>query len=185
MEGSLTIEQQDELLNVLKKRFNDNIHRHQTMTWETVVEKLNHHPEKLRILYNMEQSGGEPDIVEIFQSDENIYFVDCAKESPQGRRRTCYDDEALKARKKYKPEDSACNMAEQIGVELLTEEQYRTLQTIEPFDLKTSSWIKTPESIRQRGGALFCDRRYDHVFVYHNGAESYYSSRGFRGMLIL
>lgn len=172
-------EQKDELIRVLRKRFEENMHRHPKMKWKNVAEKMNSQPEKIISLLAMEETGGAPDIV----GDEFVFY-DCSAESPKGRRSHCYDREALNKRKKNKPENDVLTVASEIGIELLTEE-YRRLQSIEAFDLKTSSWIQTPVKIRELDGALFCDRRYDTVFVYHNGADSYYSSRGFRGKLIL
>lgn len=179
----LTIEQQQEMITILKARFLENMHRHNDLEWEKIEEKLICHKEKLWSLYEMEKTGGEPDVVGYDKNSDEYIFYDCSPESPIGRRSICYDHEALEKRKKNKPENSAMNMAKEMGIELLTEDEYRQLQSLGEFDLKTSSWIKTPDSIRQLGGALFCDRRYNHVFVYHNGADSYYSSRGFRGVL--
>lgn len=157
--------------------------RHKGVELATVESKLNANPDKLWSLHEMERTSGEPDVIEYDEDTDEYLFFDCVKESPKGRRSVCYDREALEARKKHKPENSAMDMASAMGIELLTEEQYRKLQTFGSFDTKTSSWILTPSDIRERGGALFCDYRYGHVFVYHNGAESYYSSRGFRGVL--
>lgn len=179
----LTSKKQKELLGVLKERFEKHMHRHQGIHWNEVEERLNENPEKLWSLYEMERTEGEPDVVGVDEVTGEYVFCDCSKESPKGRRSVCYDQEALETRKKNKPENSAMKMAREMGIEILTEEQYRKLQTLEPFDTKTSSWIQTPEDIRKMGGALFCDYRYGHVFVYHNGADSYYSSRGFRGCL--
>ncbi len=176
-------ERRNELLNILKNRFEENMHRHEGMEWEKIAAKLEERPEKLRSLHEMEKTGGEPDVIGFDESTGEYIFCDCSKESPKGRRSVCYDREALEKRKKHKPENSAVDMARDMGIELLTEEQYRKLQELEPFDTKTSSWIQTPADIRAKGGALFCDYRYGHVFVYHNGADSYYSSRGFRGLL--
>lgn len=159
------------------------MNRHQGLEWSKVQTKLEANPEKLWSLSEMERTGGEPDVVSYDEKTDEYIFFDCAAESPKGRRSVCYDREALESRKKHKPETSAMDMAAAMGIELLTEEQYRALQQLGEFDLKTSSWIQTPPDIRKRGGALFCDRRYEHVFVYHNGAESYYASRGFRGWL--
>lgn len=172
-----------ELLNILKSRFEANMHRHKGSEWEKVQDRLVSNPDKLRSLKLMEQTGGEPDVVDFDETTGEYIFMDCSAESPKGRRSICYDHAALEARKQNKPHNSAVNMAEEMGIEILTEEQYRQLQKLGEFDLKTSSWIKTPESIRKLGGALFCDRRYNTVFVYHNGADSYYGSRGFRGCL--
>lgn len=180
----LTQKEKEELFQVLKIRFENNMRRHEELNWEKVQARLEEHPQKLWSLNEMERTGGEPDVV--CCEDEDVYiFFDCSKESPKGRRSVCYDKKALESRKKYKPETSAEAMAESMGIELLTEEQYRTLQELGEFDLKTSSWVHTPEEIRELGGALFCDRRFDHVFVYHNGAESYYKARGFRGSLTI
>ncbi|WP_035512685.1 DUF4256 domain-containing protein [Halalkalibacillus halophilus] len=176
---------QDEKLNLLETledRFNVNQHRHEKVDWLDVKTILEGSEEKLVTLSKMEASGGEPDVVTLNGSKE-ILFIDCSKESPKGRRSVCYDREALESRKKHKPENSAVDLANEIGIQILDEEQYSYLQQIEAFDLKSSSWIQTPKRIRDLGGALFCDRRYDTVFVYHNGAESYYSARGFRGIL--
>lgn len=172
-----------EIMNILKRRFESNMQRHAGIEWDEVEAKLVSHPDKLRSLQLMEETGGEPDVVGYDESTGEYIFMDCSAESPKGRRSICYDHEALEKRKQHKPENSAMNMAKEMGIEILTEEQYRQLQTLGEFDLKTSSWIKTPDSIRKLGGALFCDRRYNTVFVYHNGADSYYSSRGFRGLL--
>nr|WP_106783084.1 DUF4256 domain-containing protein [Lysinibacillus timonensis] len=179
----LTQEQRDELLGVLKERFEKNMNRHENLEWGQVQAKLEASTDKLWSLYQMEATGGEPDVVGYDQEKNEIIFYDCSAESPKGRRSLCYDREALEARKKHKPENSAMDMAIDMGIELLTEEQYRALQTLGQFDLKTSSWVQTPESIRKLGGAIFCDRRYDTVFMYHNGADSYYGARGFRGSL--
>lgn len=173
----------DELLRTLKDRFEKNMNRHPNVTWEAVLTRLEAYPGKLQTLYEMERTGGEPDVVKVDAATGEIIFYDCSPESPAGRRSLCYDRQARVARKKHPPSGSAMELAEEIGIELLTEEQYRELQQFGPFDLKTSSWVKTPDNIRQLGGALFCDRRYNHVFVYHNGADSYYASRGFRGLL--
>lgn len=177
--------QQDDLLNVLRARFEKNMSRHSGMAWTDVQARLEAQPAKLWSLHEMEQTGGEPDVVAQGRGASGIQFVDCSAESPSGRRSLCYDGAALKSRKEAKPRSSAEEMADAMGVELLTEEEYRSLQSLGPFDLKTSSWIKTPASIRKLGGAIFCDRRYDTVFVYHNGAESYYAARGFRAVLKL
>lgn len=174
---------QAELLETLKERFEKHMNRHPNVTWDAVLERLEANPDKLRVLHEMERTGGEPDVVKIDEATGELLFYDCSPESPTGRRSLCYDREARVARKKHPPSGSAMELAEEIGIEMLTEEQYRELQQLGEFDRKTSSWVKTPEKIRKLGGALFCDRRYDHVFVYHNGADSYYASRGFRGML--
>lgn len=181
--ATLSPKQSVELLGVLKVRFENNRNRHQGLEWDQVQEKLKKNAEKLWSLYEMERTGGEPDVVCGDQQPDEFYFYDCSAESPSGRRNTCYDREALESRKANKPENSAIGMAEDMGIEILTEEQYRQLQTFGSFDTKTSSWVKTPDKIRKLGGAIFCDRRYDTVFVYHNGAESYYASRGFRASL--
>jgi hypothetical protein len=176
-------EQREQLLQTLQARFEKNMNRHPELTWAKVQVKLEAQPDKLWSLHEMERTGGEPDVIGYDEQTNQFLFVDCSAESPKGRRSVCYDHEALESRKQHKPEDSAMNMAAAMGIELLTEEQYRELQKLGKFDLKTSSWVQTPASIRKLGGALFCDRRYDTVFVYHNGAESYYGARGFRGML--
>ena len=179
----LSQEQHGELLKTLKTRFEKNSNRHKGVEWANVQAKLEANPEKLWSLNEMEASGGEPDVVGYDKKTDEYIFYDCSAESPKGRRSVCYDGEALASRKENKPDDSAIEMAAAIGIELLTEEQYRQLQKLGNFDLKTSSWVKTPADIRELGGALFCDRRYNTVFVYHNGAESYYAARGFRGSL--
>lgn len=179
----LSPEQGQELLDTLKARFEKNMNRHKNLKWADVQARLEAHAEKLWSLYEMEATGGEPDVVGYDESTGEYIFYDCSAESPKGRRSLCYDRAALNARKEYKPENSALDMAAAMGVELLTEEQYRGLQQLGKFDQKTSSWIKTPDTIRKLGGAIFCDRRYDTVFVYHNGADSYYAARGFRGVL--
>ncbi|WP_416305847.1 DUF4256 domain-containing protein [Neptunicella sp. SCSIO 80796] len=176
-------QQIDALVNILKSRFDNNIARHKGIDWLAVQHKLEASPEKLHSLNQMEQTGGEPDVVSYDQATDEYLFFDCSPESPKGRRSLCYDRQALESRKAHKPQNSAVALATEMGIELLTEVQYRQLQQLGQFDLKTSSWIATPDSIRQRGGALFCDRRYDSVFLYHNGAESYYAARGFRGSL--
>jgi hypothetical protein len=173
----------DELLKTLKARFESNMHRHKNLKWNDVQARMTANPEKLRSLYEMERTGGEPDVVVYDKKTDEYIFYDCSADSPIGRRSLCYDGEALKSRKEHKPKGSALDMAAAMGVELLTEEQYRELQTLGEFDTKTSSWIHTPDEIRKLGGALFCDRRYEHVFTYHNGAESYYAARAFRGSL--
>lgn len=179
----LTEEQVKELIHVLKIRFEKNISRHKNIGWEKVKTRLEANCEKLWSLHEMEKTGGEPDVVGIEAKSGAIIFYDCSAESPNGGRSLCYDKEALELRKEHKPKDSAVAMAADMGIELLTEEQYRALQQLENFDTKTSSWIATPAAIRKLGGAVFCDRRYNTVFLYHNGAESYYASRGFRGVL--
>jgi len=175
--------QREELLRALKTRFEKRMNRHQGLEWAQVQAKLEASAEKLWSLSEMERTGGEPDVVGHDRKTGEYIFYDCSEESPRGRRSLCYDREALDARKENKPQGNAIEMAAAMGIELLTEEQYRELQKLENFDAKTSSWVKTPSNIRKLGGALFCDRRYDTVFVYHNGAESYYAARGFRGSL--
>lgn len=179
----LSTEQREGLLKTLKARFEKNMNRHQGLEWANVQAKLEAHTEKLWSLHEMENTGGEPDVVGHDNKTGEYIFYDCSAESPKGRRSVCYDREALESRKQHKPENCAIDMATDMGIELLTEEQYRELQKLGNFDLKTSSWVKTPDNIRKLGGAIFCDRRYDTVFVYHNGAESYYGARGFRGSL--
>ncbi len=171
------------LLKTLKTRFEKNMPRHKDITWDKVYEKLVNNSEKFWSLNEMEETGGEPDVVGYDKVTDKFIFYDCSAESPKGRRSLCYDSEALESRKEYKPNDSAMNMAAAMGIELLTEGEYRELQKLGYFDLKTSSWVKTPNDIRKLGGAIFCDRRYNTVFTYHNGAESYYAARGFRGSL--
>lgn len=178
---SLTSEKRSELINTLKMRFEKNKNRHPGIEWDKVQSRLEANPDKLWTLNEMERTGGEPDVVGMDKKSGAFIFYDCSAESPKGRRSLCYDREALDSRKEFKPEDNVIDMASAMGIELLTEEQYRELQKIEAFDLKTSSWVKTPQKIRELGGALFCDRRYDTVFVYHNGAQSYYAGRAFRG----
>ena len=175
--------QQEELLSTLKARFEKNMNRHKGLEWAKVQAQLEANTKKLSSLNEMETSGGEPDVVGYDKKTGEYIFYDCSAESPKGRRSVCYDREALDARKENKPKDSALDMAAAMGIELLSEEQYRELQKLGAFDLKTSSWVKTPADIRKLGGALFCDRRYDQVFLYHNGADSYYGARGFRGSL--
>lgn len=177
----LSLEQQEELLQTLKKRFEKNMNRHKDLEWAKVQAKLEANTEKLWSLNEMEGTGGEPDVVGYDEKTDGYIFYDCSAESPKGRRSICYDREALESRKKHKPENNVMDMATAMGIELLTEEQYRELQKLGNFDLKTSSGVQTPANIRKLGGAIFCDRRYDTVFVYHNGADSYYAARGFRG----
>jgi len=172
-----------DFINKLKKRFENNLYRHSQIKWKDVEKRLINNQEKLISLLKMEETGGEPDVVFYDEESNEYLFFDCSKETPIGRRSLCYDRAALDSRKKNKPESNVMEMAAEIGIEVLDEEKYRQLQKFGPFDLKTSSWIKTPEKIRSLGGALFCDYRYESVFVYHNGADSYYSSRGFRGCL--
>ncbi|MCM3413616.1 DUF4256 domain-containing protein [Metabacillus litoralis] len=179
----LSLEQGEELLKVLKVRFVKNMNRHKGFEWGEIQARLAGNPEKLWSLNEMEKTEGEPDVVGFDEEKNEYIFMDCSVESPKGRRSVCYDQEALESRKKHKPENSAINMATYMGIELLTEEQYRELQKLGNFDMKTSSWVQTPTDIRELGGALFCDFRFGHVFVYHNGADSYYAVRGFRGSL--
>jgi hypothetical protein len=179
----LSAQQCEELLRTLKARFDKNVKLHQGIPWELVQAKLDGNMGKLWSLNEMEATGGEPDVIGYEEGTDEYIFVDCSSESPKNRRSLCYDREALESRKEHKPENSAIDMANAMGIEILTEEKYRELQKLGSFDTKTSSWVKTPVSIRELGGALFCDRRYDTVFLYHNGADSYYGVRGFRGLL--
>ncbi len=179
----LPVQQQAELIKILKTRFEKNMNRHKGIDWPEVEAKLSANPAKLWSLNEMEITEGEPDVVGYDKKNNEYIFFDCSPESPKGRRSICYDHEALAARKEHKPANSAINMADEMGITVLTEEQYRMLQELDKFDLKTSSWIATPDNIRKLGGALFCDRRYNTIFTYHNGAESYYAARGFRGCL--
>ncbi len=179
----LSLEQSEDLLDTLKKRFAKNMNRHKGLDWEKVATKLEANPAKLWSLREMENTGGEPDVVGFDKKTGDYIFYDCSAESPKGRRSLCYDREALNERKEHKPENSAMDVATAMGIEILTEEQYRELQELGEFDLKTSSWVQTSDTIRKLGGALFCDRRYDTVFLYHNGASSYYAARAFRGSL--
>jgi len=181
--SKLSPEQFEEILGILKSRFEENKNRHKGIQWPKVQAKLETNHEKLWSLYEMERTGGEPDLIGHDKRNDEYVFVDCSAESPRGRRNFCYDGEAMESRKKNKPQNNAIDIAAAMGIEILTEGQYRELQMLGNFDIKTSSWVKTPNKIRKLGGALFCDRRYDTVFVYHNGAESYYASRGFRGTL--
>lgn len=183
MKNILTPEQSQQILATLKTRFEKNMNRHSSLIWEDVQTKLIANPDKLWVLDRMEETGGEPDVVDFDDKTGAYLFFDCAPETPKGRRSLCYDAEALAARKEHKPANSAINLASKMGIEVLNEEQYRYLQQFGKFDTKTSSWIKTPNEIRKLGGALFCDYRYGTVFVYHNGAESYYGARAFRGCL--
>ena len=179
----LSPDQRGELLKTLRARFEKNMNRHKGLEWTKVQAKLEANPEKLYSLNEMEITGGEPDVTGHDKKTGEYIFYDCSAESPKDRRSLCYDHEALEKRKEHKPADSAINMATDIGIEILTEEQYRELQKLGKFDMKTSNWVKTPSEIRKLGGAVFCDRRYDTVFLYHNGADSYYAARGFRGSL--
>jgi len=179
----LSAEQQEELIKILKTRFEKNPNRHESVKWEDVQKKLESNPEKLWSLNEMERTEGEPDVVDFDKNTNEYLFFDCSPESPKGRRSLCYDRKALDSRKENKPANSAIDLANEIGIEILNEEQYRKLQKLGNFDLKTSSWVKTPDEIRKLGGAVFCDKRYNTVFLYHNGAESYYAARGFRGVL--
>jgi Protein of unknown function (DUF4256) len=179
----MTPRERDELLQALKSRFEKNMHRHKGIAWPDVLARLEASPAALRSLRAMEDTGGEPDVVGQDKKTGQLAFCDCSAETPVGRRSLCYDREALEARKENKPQGSALDMAASMGIDLLTEEQYRHLQTLGEFDTKTSSWIQTPPEVRSLGGAFFCDRRYGKVFVYHNGAQSYYAARGFRGVL--
>ena len=179
----LSAEEQNELLTILEKRFENNPNRHKNIEWSKVEKKLQTNPEKLWSLNEMEKTGGEPDVIRYDKKTDEYIFYDCSSESPKERRSVCYDFKGQESRKEHKPENNAIDMAELMGIELLTEEQYRELQQFGNFDAKTSSWIQTPEAIRKLGGALFADFRYNNVFVYHNGAQSYYAARGFRGLL--
>lgn len=179
----MAAKQNNELIETLKARFEKNMKRHKQLDWAKVQAAIEASPKKLKALQAMEESGGEPDVVGFDKKSGEFIFYDCAAESPKGRRSICYDQQALNARKENKPKDSAVNMASAMGIELLTEDEYRELQKLGEFDLKTSSWVSTPGDIRKLGGAIFCDRRYDTVFTYHNGADSYYAARGFRGSL--
>jgi hypothetical protein len=179
----LSPEEQDVLLSILQTRFEKNKNRHKGIEWAAVQAKLEANPEKLRSLNEMEKTGGEPDVIGYDKKSGEYIFYDCSAETPAGRRSICYDREALESRKEFKPGDNAIDMAASMGIELLTEEEYRKLQELGNFDTKTSSWLQTPTAIRKLGGAIFGDRRYNYVFVYHNGAQSYYAARGFRGSL--
>jgi len=183
MKRTLSPARRKELLSILEARFSAFPHRHQGLDWSDVFSKLEAHPSKLWSLGEMDQSGGEPDVIGHDEAAGELLFADCSAESPTGRRSLCYDREGLDSRKEHKPEHNAVDLAAAMGVELLTEEQYRSLQTLGEFDLKTSSWLQTPPEIRKLGGAIFGDRRFGRVFIYHNGAQSYYGARGFRGML--
>jgi len=181
--ATLSKKQSDEILKTLKSRFEKNMTRHPGLAWDELQARLEANAEKLWSLHEMERTGGEPDVVALDKKTGEYIFYDCAAETPKGRRSICYDREALDSRKENKPKDNAVGLAAAMGIDLLTEEQYRELQKLGEFDTKTSSWVKTPPAIRKLGGALFCDRRFDTVFLYHNGAESYYAARGFRGWL--
>ena len=183
MKNKLSIDQQEELLSVLEARFEKNMQRHSGIHWNKVAAKLKANPDKLWSLDEMERTEGEPDVIAYDENTDEYVFYDCSAESPKGRRSICYDHEALEKRKENKPKDSALNMAEEMGIKILNEEEYKELQKLGKFDTKTSSWIATPSDIRKLGGALFSDFRYNTVFVYHNGADSYYAARGFRGSL--
>ncbi|HNS11953.1 MAG TPA: DUF4256 domain-containing protein [Bacteroidia bacterium] len=180
---TLSTTEADDLLKILHLRFEKNMQRHKDISWDKVVSKLKSNSKKLVVLNDMEKTGGEPDIVGFDKKTGEYIFYDCSPESPKERRSLCYDRKALDARKEHKPKNSAMDMAAEIGIEILTEEEYRNLQKLGNFDSKTSSWVKTPDAIRKLGGAIFCDFRFNTVFVYHNGAESYYAARGFRGSL--
>ena len=173
------------ILGILNVRFEKNMQRHKSVKWDAVLKRINGNKKALAVLAEMERTGGEPDAVGIDKKTGAVIFYDCAEESPAARRSLCYDREALDKRKEHKPKNTACDMAREIGIELLTEEEYRSLQTLGEFDLKTSSWVLTPPGVRKLGGAIFCDRRFDRVFTYHNGAESYYAGRGFRGKVLV
>lgn len=177
----LSAEQAKALLEILKQRFENNSQRHKGIAWNKVQQRLEERPDKLWTLDTMEETGGEPDVVGYDKKSDSFLFYDCSAESPKGRRSLCYDRQARDARKEHKPQSSAREIAASMGIDLLTEAEYRELQQLGEFDTKTSSWVQTPDAIRKRGGAIFCDRRYDTVFCYHNGAESYYAARGFRG----
>lgn len=185
MENKLSVEEQHEFLELLKARFHKYPERHEGITWDEVQKKLEENEDKLWSLHELERTGGEPDVIGYDEETGKMLWIDCSKETPKERRSICYDRAALEARKKHKPETSAWDLAHEMGVSIATEKQYRQLQSVGEFDLKTSSWINTPDEIRVLGGALFCDRRYNKVFVYHNGADSYYGSRSFRGVVLL
>ncbi|MCM3240547.1 DUF4256 domain-containing protein [Heyndrickxia oleronia] len=181
----LSSEQREKILTTLRARFEKNMNRHEGLEWTNIQTKLETNAEKLWSLNEMEITGGEPDVIKYDKKADVYIFYDCSEQSPKGRRSVCYDRKALESRKEHKPKNNAMDMAADMGIEILTEEQYRELQKLGAFDTKTSSWVKTPANIRDLGGAVFCDRRYDTVFLYHNGAESYYASRGFRGSLMV
>ena len=183
MKKKLSAAASAEMLSILKERFESNVQRHRGVKWEDVAARLEANPDKLWPLSEMERTGGEPDVVSLDKKSGDVVFVDCSAESPKGRRSTSFDPAAIESRKEHKPGHSAVGMAKEMGIELLTEDEYRKLQELGEFDIKTSSWVATPADIRKLGGAMFCDRRYDNVWTYHNGAESYYAARGFRGAL--
>lgn len=181
--NKLSKQHQNELVKTLKSRYLENMNRHEGIDWSNIQAKLEKNPQKLVSLNAMDQTGGEPDVIDYDKKTGEYIFYDCCEQSPEGRRSLCYDRQALESRKQHKPVDSALDMAKEMGIELLSEAEYRQLQELGVFDTTTSSWVQTPKEIRKHGGAIFCDRRYDHVFLYHNGADSYYASRGFRGLL--
>jgi hypothetical protein len=185
MTTSMKTSEREALLDTLKVRFEQNMRRHQGIGWAEVLARLQGSPERLRSLHEMERTGGEPDVIGLAKKGDGYVFCDCSAESPPGRRSLCYDRDGLNSRKEHKPQDNAVDVAAAMGISILTEAQYRELQCLGEFDTKTSSWVDTPPDIRRLGGALFCDRRYGTVFLYHNGAQSYYSSRGFRGLVIV
>jgi len=180
---TLTAKGKEDILKILKERFEKNRNRHRDLVWKEIQSKLEKNPDKLWSVSEMERTEGEPDVIGFDKNSGQFLFVDCSPESPKGRRSICYDQAALEARKEHKPKNSAMEMAKELGIEILNESEYRELQELGEFDLKTSSWILTPEDIRKKGGAIFCDRRYGKVFTYHNGADSYYAARGFRGKI--
>ena len=184
-ELKLSPEQQETLYLLLKNRFEKNMNYHRNIEWIKVYQKLKQQPDKLWSLYMMEETGGEPDVIDYDYNNDTYLYCDCSKETPSGRRSVCYDSQAQQTRKEHKPKDSAIGMAKHMKIELLNEKQYRSLQELDDFDLKTSSWLKTPNEIRELGGAIFADKRYNRVFIYHNGAESYYGVRGFRGWITI
>jgi len=183
MKNKLPADKANSLLKVIKKRFEENMERHKDLKWMEVQKRLESKPDKFLSIYEMEKTGGEPDVIGFDRKDRSFIFCDCSPESPKDRRSLCYDRQALNKRKENKPKNTVIDLAEEMGVELLTEQQYRDLQELGEFDLKTSSWVATPPEIRKLGGAIFCDRRYNQVFTYHNGADSYYAARGFRAIL--
>lgn len=180
---TLTTKGKQDILKTLKERFEKNKNRHKDLVWEEIQSKLEKHPDKLWSVSEMERTEGEPDVIGFDKKTSTFLFVDCSPESPKGRRSICYDRAALEARKQHKPKNSAMDLAKELGIEILNETEYRELQELGEFDLKTSSWVLTPDDIRKKGGAIFCDRRYGRVFTYHNGADSYYAARGFRGKI--